>query len=123
MIPGRPQTCDTIIVMYALQIDIPIKRIEDFCRRHHIHKLALFGSVLGEDFDMDSDIDVLVEFEKGHIPGFKFFQMQEELGELLGRSVDLNTPNFLSPYFRDDVRRNALIIYEQPRSRASKTYA
>ena len=86
--------------------------IQDFCRHHHIRKLALFGSVLRDDFDMESDIDILVEFEEGHIPGFDFFQIQEELSDLLGRPVDLNTPGFLSPYFRDEVSQNALIIME-----------
>jgi predicted nucleotidyltransferase len=78
-------------------------RIAEFCRKHHIRKLAFFGSVLRDDFRPDSDVDVLVEFEPGHVPGLAFFAMQDELSELLGRRVDLNTPGFLSPYFRDAV--------------------
>ncbi|MBI4202934.1 MAG: nucleotidyltransferase family protein [Chloroflexi bacterium] len=85
--------------------------LADFCRRHHIRKLALFGSVLREDFRPDSDIDVLVEFEAGHTPGLAFFSMQDELSELLGRKVDLNTPQFLSPYFRQQVLDEAETYY------------
>jgi predicted nucleotidyltransferase len=82
---------------------IPISREElgQFCRRHHISRLAFFGSVLRDDFGPESDIDVLVEFESGHVPGLTFFAMEEELSELLGRPVDLHTRSFLSPLFRD----------------------
>ena len=99
----------------SLQSHIPILRepIAAFCRRHHIRKLALFGSVLRDDFRPDSDVDVLVEFEPGHVPGFAFFGMQEELSQLLGRRVDLNTPKFLSRYFRDRVLRQAVVQYER----------
>jgi predicted nucleotidyltransferase len=88
-------------------LQIPKKAVADFCRRHHIRKLALFGSVLREDFGPESDVDVLVEFEPGHVPGLAFFEMERELSELLGRKVDLNTPRFLSPYFRDRVLAEA----------------
>jgi hypothetical protein len=67
----------------------------------------LFGSVLREDFGPDSDIDVLVEFEEGHVPGLTFFAMERELSEILGRKVDLNTPGFLSRHFRDAVLAEA----------------
>ena len=95
------------------RIMIPSEKIAAFCRKHHIRKLALFGSVLRDDFRPDSDVDVLVEFEPGHVPGFAFFSMQEELSELLGRRVDLNTPGFLSRYFRDRVLRQAVVQYER----------
>lgn len=85
--------------------------ITDFCRRHHIRKFAFFGSVLRNDFRPDSDVDILVEFEPSHIPGFAFFAMQDELSELLGRKVDLHTRNFLSSYFRDKVEAEAEIQY------------
>lgn len=87
------------------------ERIAEFCRRHHIHRLAFFGSVLREDFSPESDIDVLVEFEPGHVPGFAFFSIQEELARLLGRPVDLNTPGFLSPYIRPRVVAEAEPLY------------
>ncbi len=83
----------------------------DFCRWHHIRKLALFGSVLREDFKPGSDVDVLVEFEQGHIPGLAFFSMERELSEILNHKVDLNTPQFLSPYFRDQVLAEAEAQY------------
>ena len=84
-----------------------------FCRRHHIRKLSLFGSALRDDFGPESDLDILVEFEPGHTLGFAFFGMQDELSELFGRTVDLNTPAFLSRYFRQDVLRSAQVQYEQ----------
>lgn len=86
-------------------------KLAEFCRRHHIVSLALFGSVLRDDFGPESDVDVLVEFEQGHVPGLAFFDMQEELSDLLGRKVDLNTPGFLSPYFRDEVLEEAEVQY------------
>ncbi len=85
------------------RITVDREKISDFCRRHHIRKLALFGSVLRKDFKPESDVDVLVEFEEGHVPGLVFFSMERELSEILNHKVDLNTPQFLSPYFRDQV--------------------
>ena len=92
-----------------LTIDRP--RLGEFCARHHIRQLALFGSVLRPDFRPDSDVDVLVEFVPGHTPGFAFFAVQEELSGLLGRPVELHTPGFLSRYFREQVRRDAEVLY------------
>ncbi len=88
-------------------------RLADFCRRHHIRRLAFFGSVLRDDFGPESDVDVLVEFEDSHVPGLAFFTIQDELSALLGRPVDLHTPQFLSPYFRDDVLREAEVPYAE----------
>ena len=93
--------------MKRARIDIPEKRIAEFCRRHNIRRLALFGSVLRDEFTSDSDVDVLVEFEPGTRMGLKFFTLQEELSRILGRKVDLNTPGFLSKYFRDRVMEEA----------------
>ena len=95
-------------------IQIDQRRIAEFCRRHHIRKLALFGSVLREDFGPGSDVDVLVEFEPGHVPGLSFFAMERELSDILGRKVDLNTPQFLSRYFRDRVIAEAEVQYVAP---------
>ncbi len=96
--------------------DIKIDRakIAEFCKRHHIHKLALFGSVLRDDFSRDSDVDVLVEFEPGHVPELVFFAMENELSGILSRKVDLNTPQFLGKYFRDQVMSEAQIQYVAP---------
>lgn len=86
--------------------------IKNFCRRNHIRSLALFGSVLRDDFTTNSDIDVLIEFEPGHDVGYlTFARMENELSDLLGRKVDLQTPSSLSPYFREEVLRQAETIY------------
>jgi hypothetical protein len=92
-------------------IEIPSEKLAEFCRRHHIRKLSLFGSVVREDFGPESDVDVLVEFEPAHTPGLAFFAMQRELSELLGRAVDLNTPECLSRYYRDEVLAEAEAQY------------
>ncbi len=93
------------------RIPINSDKIADFCRKHHIRRLSLFGSVLRDDFGPESDVDVLVEFEPGHTPGLAFFSMEEELSRIIGRKVDLNTPGFLSPYFRDIVERESEVQY------------
>ena len=93
---------------------IPKDEIAEFCRRNRIRRLALFGSVLREDFSPDSDLVVLVEFEPGHTPYARtcFFGMEEDLSQLLGRKVDLNTPGFLSPYFRQEVLDHLEVLYD-----------
>jgi predicted nucleotidyltransferase len=95
------------------QITIDHAQLADFCRRHHIRKLAFFGSVLRDDFRPDSDVDVLVEFEPGHVPGlFKLAAMEQELTALLGgRPVDLRTLQDLSKYFRNEVAATAEVQY------------
>ena len=76
--------------------------------------MSLFGSVLRDDFDASrSDVDVLVEMEPSARTGFRFYGYADELAEIIGRKVDLNTPAMLSKYFRDEVLRDALPIYEQ----------
>ncbi len=91
------------------------ERIADFCGRHSIRRLSVFGSALRDDFRSDSDIDVLVEFIPGHTPGFfGLFDMEEELSAIFaGRKVDLRTPNDLSRYFRDEVVATAEVQYAQ----------
>jgi predicted nucleotidyltransferase len=96
------------------RIGIPQDAIADFCRRHHIRKLALFGSVLRDDFHPASDVDVLVEFDPDHVPGLAFFDMEGELSKILGRKVDLNTPGFLSPYFRNQALAEAEVEHIAP---------
>lgn len=97
--------------MTAHGIELPTDRIAAFCRRNHIRRLAIFGSFLRDDFGPDSDIDVLVEFEPGKTPGLRFIGLQDELAEMFGRRVDLNTPPCLSRYFRDQVLTEAEPIY------------
>jgi predicted nucleotidyltransferase len=89
------------------------EKIAAFCRKHHIRRLAVFGSTAQGNALPDSDLDVVVEFEPGHVPGLAFFSMEKELSELLDRAVDLNTPAFLSPYFRDQVLAEAEVHYAQ----------
>jgi len=92
-------------------ISLPRTRLEEFCRRNHIRRLALFGSVLRDDFRPESDVDVLVEFEPGTRIGLRFFTLERELSELLGRKVDLHTPGFLSRYFVNEVLAEARDLY------------
>ncbi len=89
------------------------EKVRNFCERHCIQKLAIYGSVLRDDFDQDSDIDVLVDFMPGHVPGFfRLFDMEEELSVIFGgRKVDLRTPEDLSRYFRDKVVAEAQVQY------------
>src|SRR4051812_48697306 len=89
------------------KITIDRQRLADFCSRNHVRRLALFGSVLRDDFGPDSDVDILVEFERGHVPGFALVNLEDELSALVGRKVDLHTPGSLSRYFRDRVVREA----------------
>ena len=96
------------------RMKIPEPTLVDFCRRHHLRKLALFGSVLRDDFSSESDIDVLVEFEAGHGDLFLLTRMEEELSEVFkGHKVDVNTPRMLNRYFRDEVLKEAEVLYDQ----------
>jgi predicted nucleotidyltransferase len=88
------------------------EQLAEFCRRHHIRRLALFGSVLREDFRPDSDVDVLVEFVPGYPVGLiRLAAIERELSGLLGRRVDLRTPADLSRYFRQEVLDSAEVQY------------
>ena len=100
--------------MGQVKINTPKGKIAEFCQRHHIRKLAFFGSVLRDDFAAGSDVDVLVEFEPNHIPGLAFFAMENELGRLLGRKVELNTPRFLSAEIRERALAEAEVQYVAP---------
>ena len=96
------------------KIEIPREKIAVFCRRNHICKLSLFGSVLRGDFGPDSDIDFLVEFDPDHITGFfGLARMERELSELMGRKVDLRTPQELSKYFRYEFLSEAEVQYAE----------
>ena len=97
------------------QIAVDKKRIAAFCRKHQIRRLALFGSVLHQDFRPDSDVDVLVEFEPDSVPGlFGIVRMERELSVIFGgRRVDLRTPEDLSRYFRQTVLEEAEVQYAQ----------
>ena len=99
----------------ATQISIDKEQIARLCRQYHIRRFSLFGSVLRVDFNPESDVDVLVEFEKEHIPGLLgIARIERELSQLFGgRKVDLRTPEDLSRYFRDAVLQEADVQYAQ----------
>jgi len=93
-------------------IDIPLEELAELCRRYHVRELALFGSVLRDDFREQSDIDVLVEFDADAPVGFiEHFGLQEELSRLLGRDVDLISKRGLKPAIRRSVLDSALVLY------------
>ncbi|MXZ90033.1 MAG: nucleotidyltransferase family protein [Chloroflexi bacterium] len=96
------------------RIPIPTAEIAEVCRRHRVRRMALFGSVIRDDFTPQSDVDVLVEYEPGHAGGFEFFRMRRELMAMLGREVDMHTAASLSPYFRQEVLDEAEEIYVAP---------
>jgi len=95
-----------------LPIQIDREQIAVFCRKHHLTKLALFGSVLTDRFGPDSDVDVLFEYDRAHVPSlFDVVGMEAELSEILGRKADMRTPRDLSRYFRDEAARTAQVQY------------
>ena len=95
-----------------IRIEFPKEGIEEFCKKHSIQKLSLFGSALRDDFTSESDLDILVEFDPAHIPGLiRLAGMELELGEILGRRVDMRTAQDLSRYFRDEVLSSAQVQY------------
>lgn len=93
------------------KVIIDRNRIAEFCRRNHIRRLALFGSVLRDDFRPESDVDVLVEFEPGAFVGFGIIDMEDELSGILGRKVDLVTVRALNHRIRDRVLKEAQTQY------------
>jgi predicted nucleotidyltransferase len=100
--------------MEKFTIDLSQERIAEFCRRNHIRKLSVFGSFLREDFEGDSDIDILVEFSPEHIPGLiRLAGMENELTSILGRKVDMRTAEDLSRYFRNEVIESAEVKYAE----------
>jgi len=98
-----------------MNIKIPKEKIAEFCKKNHIAKLSLFGSILRVDFRPDSDIDVLVEFEPANVPGFiGLSRMERELSPLFNeRKIDMRTPLDLSSYFREEVLALAEVQYAQ----------
>ncbi|MEW6201545.1 MAG: nucleotidyltransferase domain-containing protein [bacterium] len=98
----------------AAEINIPRERIAEFCRRHRVRKLMLFGSILRGDFGPDSDVDVLMEFKPGCTPGLGIVDVEEELSRILGgRRADIVNPKYLNRRIRDHVLATAEAIYEE----------
>jgi predicted nucleotidyltransferase len=99
--------------MGEAKISIPKERIAEFCRRNRVRRFSLFGSVLREDFGPESDVDILVEFEPGTRVGLiRLSGLEMELGNIVGRKIDLNTPGFLSKYYRDQILAEADVQYD-----------
>ena len=100
-------------MVYSLEQKMSKDKLIEFCKSNHIKKLSIFGSAIRGQLWPDSDIDLLVEFEEGHTPGlFSIIKMEMELTEMLGKKVDLRTPEDLSQYFRDEVVQNAKLQYQ-----------
>jgi hypothetical protein len=93
-------------------LSVDERALEDLCRRHHVRRLAVFGSALRGELRPESDVDILVEFEPGAAIGLRFITLQTQLSDLFGRRVDLLTAGFLSPHFRPRVLREAVPLYE-----------
>jgi predicted nucleotidyltransferase len=87
--------------------------LADVCRRRHINRLSLFGSVARGQERLDSDLDLLVVFDEGKNPGLDFGDIEDELSRLFDRPVDLRTPHDLSRYFRSEVVAEAVVLYER----------
>ena len=98
---------------YSLEQKMSKEELADFCRKNYISKFSIFGSAIRDQLQPDSDIDILVEFEQNHTPGlFSIVRMEMELSKIIGRKVDLRTPEDLSQYFRDEVVQNAELQYQ-----------
>lgn len=98
----------------AAKMEIPIERIAEFCKRRHVRKLSLFGSIIRDDFGPDSDVDMLIEFEPGCTPGFGIIEVEEELQQIFdGRKADIVNPKYLNRRIRDRVLATAEAIYEK----------
>ncbi len=101
-----------ILMLHTLPIAIPQEPLQDLCRRYHVQRLSLFGSVLRDDFGAQSDVDFLVEFEpKSRVTFFDLAGMEIEITQMIGRKADVRTPKELSRYFRDSVVSGALPVY------------
>jgi hypothetical protein len=96
------------------QVPVPYSKLADFCKAHSIVRMWLFGSVLRADFSVASDVDVLVELDPAHIPGWEFYgNWREELESIMGRPVDLLTPDSLRPWIRQKIMATAQVIYDR----------
>ena len=98
----------------STKIEVPRAKMEEFCRRHRIRRLAFYGSVLRDDFSLASDVDALVEFDPAARVGMiTLAAMEIELSQILARKAEIHTPKGLNPYFRDEVLHQAQVQYEQ----------
>ena len=96
----------------SAHIQLDPEFVAEFCKRHHVQRLSLFGSVLTDRFRPESDVDFLIEFEPEDTPGFfALARMQFELEAVVGKPVDLRTPKDLSRHFREEVLQSAEVQY------------
>ena len=92
----------------------PPAKLAEFCRRHYIRRLAVFGSALSDDFRPESDVDLLVEFQPGHTPGWEIIDLEDELSTLFGgRRVDIVNPKYLNQLLRDRILNSAEVQYAE----------
>ena len=97
----------------GVNIKLPERKIAEFCKKNRIRKLSVFGSALREDFNPDSDVDILVEFEpEARVGMIGLAGMEIELSKIIGKKVDLNTPGFLSKYYREAVLSESVVQYD-----------
>jgi len=98
--------------MLTQNLNIDSEAIAEFCKRNHIRWLAIFGSAVRDDFGPESDVDVLVEFEVGKTPGYRFITMQDQLSEIVNRDVDLLTRKSLNRWIKARVLSEAQVLYD-----------
>ena len=98
----------------ALPFEYDPEAVAEFCRKHHIRKMSIFGSALRDDFTPESDVDVLIEYDEGHRAGLAFFVLGEEFSEIIGREADVVTKDWLSHRWRHEVLAEAVTIYDAP---------
>ena len=101
-----------LIIMENDKVHFPEGFLEGFCKRNHIQKLSFFGSVLRSDFRSDSDVDMLVEFASGKTPSLlRIAGLEIELAKIVGRKVDLRTPEDLGRHMRTRILGEAQLQY------------
>ena len=93
------------------KLPITEDQLAEFCRKHHICRMSVFGSVLRDDFRPESDVDFLVEFEPDFHPGWEFVEICDELERLVGRAVDVVNPNYLKQRLKKNVLESAQLVY------------
>lgn len=94
------------------EIKLSKDKIADFCKRNKITKLSVFGSSLRDDFRPDSDVDILVEFDsEARVGLMTLTRLENELSEIIGRKVDLNTSGFISKHYREKVLAESEVQY------------
>lgn len=111
VLPTLPDEKPTLAAVFK-RLGVTRHQLAAFCRKHHIAKFSLFGSVTRADFRADSDVDVWVQFEPRHVPGLGIVDIRDELSQLFGRPVDLLTGTEIrNPFRRKSIERDLLVAY------------